>query len=137
MSDLSKNMPERLPVPYSSPQARTYGAEDIYRGEQSLFFPDEFKKDDAACPLSDLLFEIGRASGRERNELLDAQAAIPESLAPLKDTTLGGKTPLAERIKVVLAAHDARVSELLEANNREVERRREVERELAEMKGGA
>lgn len=102
MSEITKNMPDRLPVPYSSPQARTYGAEDIFRGEQSLFHPEDFKKDDAGCPLSDLLFEIGRASARERNELHDAHAAIPEELAPHKEGTLSGKTPLADRVRVLL-----------------------------------
>jgi hypothetical protein len=103
-----KNIPDRLPVPYTSPCARTHAAEDLFRGEQSLFHPDQFKKDDASCPLSDLLFEIGRASGRERNELLDAHAAIPEEIAPRREGTMGDKTPLADRIRVLLA----RIAEL-------------------------
>lgn len=107
MSNLTKNMPDRLPVPYTSPQARTYAAEDLYRGEQSLFHPDDFRKDDASCELSDLLFEVGRASGRERNELLDAHSAIPDHMAPSKEGTLGVKTPLAERIRVLLAKIEA------------------------------
>lgn len=93
----------RPPVPYNSPAARTLAAQDLFNGEQSLFHPDEFKKDDAACPLSDLLFEIGRASARERNELHDAHAAIPDELAPRKEGTLGEKTPLAERIRTLLS----------------------------------
>lgn len=102
MIDPTELTTERLPVPYSSPQARTYAAEDIFRGEQSLFHPETFKKDDAACPLSDLLFEIGRASGRERIELHDAHDAIPENLAPRAEGTLGEKTPLADRVRVLL-----------------------------------
>lgn len=125
----------RPPVPYNSPAARTLAAQDLFNGEQSLFHPDEFKKDDAACPLSDLLFEIGRASARERNELHDAHAAIPDEIAPRKEGTLGEKTPLAERIKALLeklakssASFHMMNRELLETRRQNTELKQEVDR---------
>lgn len=47
------------------------------------------------------------------------------------EAVLGERDELRHKV----ADHDRRVTELLEANNREVERRRLAERELALMKG--
>lgn len=115
-------------IPYDSGEARTRACTALDAGR--LAHGHERVNPPSFPPIDNLLFQVGlsREGYRALNE--DAHAALPETLASRK---LGGsdERSMGDRIRLLLALFDRRVTELLDANNREVERRRAAEAALA------
>ena len=87
--------PVGIPNPYNGPESRTRAGEAFsagYRGDAKPEFP----------PIDELLWQIGAKSARDVCELADGHVAIPDTLSTVKDSTHGGKTKIADRIKVLV-----------------------------------
>ena len=96
---------------------------------KTLPTPDEITR------MSDFQRESGEA---ETADMIDALAAEVKRLTGVVSGADAALAHRAERIRGLLAgpdhaAHDRRVTELLEANNREVERRRAAEGDLEKL----
>lgn len=90
--------------PFRSSEGYTRAGELIARGSWSVNFPDEAgNAKPEGYQLEELLWEMGRSQTLRINELQDAHDAIPETISPRIDATLGDKTGLAARVRVLLA----------------------------------
>jgi hypothetical protein len=87
--------------PYASPAACSQLSIDLAAGCHAFHDPAGNPKPEGPA-ISVLAWEVGRASERDRHDLNDAHDLIPDEIAPRKDTTLGKKTSLADRVRMVM-----------------------------------
>lgn len=115
--------------PYSSPEARTRAEAALDAGRQSLHAHPAHRASAPTFPAVDeLLFYVGQGREKQRLEIEAAHGFIPEELVPRRRGETDERS-IAQRVRQFLETVDRRVSELLDANGREVERRRAAERE--------
>lgn len=79
----------RASVPYASGEARSFAEAALERGRQAVTAAHRIVATGPEnTPLDDLLFNVGAAREILQRALTAAHAAIPDALAPRKDTTL-------------------------------------------------
>nr|RAV93326.1 hypothetical protein DBT53_10450 [Aerococcus mictus]RAW03961.1 hypothetical protein DBT41_10190 [Aerococcus urinae] len=111
-------------IPYDSGEARTRACDALDAGRLAHGRPGV--KPPQFPPIDELLFQVGLS--REWHQALneEAHAALPEELVSRR-LDKSDERSMAERVRLLLALFDKRVTELLDANNVEVERRRSAE----------
>lgn len=116
-------------VPYSSPEARSRAELALDDGRLSVHdHPAHRRTSRKATPLDDLLFNVGQSREKLIMEIEAAHAMLPDAAVPRRKGETDERS-IAQRLRMFLELVDRRSSELLDANNREVERRRTAERQ--------
>lgn len=96
----SRDAAIRAVIPYSSGEARTLAGEALDRGRIAAATPGAGTRIAEATPIDDLLFSVGESREKLFRAIAAAHAAIPDEVAPRKDTTLGDPADaLAYRIR--------------------------------------
>ncbi|NIJ40396.1 hypothetical protein FHS78_000666 [Parvibaculum indicum] len=118
-------------IPYSSQEARTRAVAALDAGRRSA--ADKSVTAPSASPIDELLFSVGQHREGQTADIGEAHRLIPPLLAPRRRASDTVEDGIARRLRIFLRAMERRIRDLLEANNRELERRREAERHVARL----
>ena len=115
-------------VPYSSQEARSRAAQTLDLARRGGGFVGS-----PPAPIDEFLFSVGQHREGQTADIEEAHHLIPPLLAPRRRSGDTVEQSLAQRLNVFLRVMERRITDLLAANNRELERRREAERNVARL----